>query len=471
MCLVIEYCPICSNFDSTAPQIPLKMKRILILCFLLFSLLFTSHAQNTFILNFSALDQYTPVNLDSVRVINLTRDCDTLLTWPDTTLIVGVVGIGESPMLARGFSITKVYPNPAPDFSTIEFSVPDHGAVDVELYDISGKSCSQISFTLAKGIHQIEVNPGMRNISACVIRWNSISRTVKLLRTNARGQSVAEINYLGLINESSKKAGKISSSPFYMLNGDQLLLVGYKDSLQAGITDTLEGNASYDFQFAYDIPCLTDSVVNYSGKTYATVQIFNQCWFAENLDVGTFIYTTQHMSNNYVIEKYCYDNWESSCSTNGGLYTWDEMMDYADHQGAKGICPPGWHVPSDLEWKILEGAVDGTYGIGHPEWNQQFYRGDKAGLHLKSTNGWTLGGNGDDAFGFQMKPIGQKDVFSITFGYQGYAGFFWTSTERNLQSAWARMIYCDFGTVNRQGYDIVGYNYKDYGFAVRCIRN
>ncbi len=51
------------------------------------------------------------------------------------------------------------------------------------------------------------------------------------------------------------------------------------------------------------------------------------------------------------------------------LYQWEEMMQYTTQQGAQGICPPGWHLPTDEEWKVLEGAVDSQYGIGDPEWD------------------------------------------------------------------------------------------------------
>jgi len=58
------------------------------------------------------------------------------------------------------------------------------------------------------------------------------------------------------------------------------------------------------------------------------------------------------MSNNSVIEKYCYNNEEDSCTKYGGLYQWDEMMQYTTEQGVRGICPAGWHLPTDEEWKI-----------------------------------------------------------------------------------------------------------------------
>ena len=81
------------------------------------------------------------------------------------------------------------------------------------------------------------------------------------------------------------------------------------------------------------------------------------------------IHGTMEQSNNGIIEKYCYNNEPDSCTKYGGLYQWNEMMQYTTQQGAQGICPPGWHLPTDEEWKVLEGAVDSQYGIGDPEWD------------------------------------------------------------------------------------------------------
>ena len=61
----------------------------------------------------------------------------------------------------------------------------------------------------------------------------------------------------------------------------------------------------------------------------------------------------QEMTNNGIIEKYCYDNDPVNCATYGGLYQWDEMMQYTTQQGTQGICPAGWHLPTDAEWTIL----------------------------------------------------------------------------------------------------------------------
>ena len=81
---------------------------------------------------------------------------------------------------------------------------------------------------------------------------------------------------------------------------------------------------------------LTDSR---DGKIYLTVQIGNQCWMAENLNIGEFIGSSVGQSDNDIIEKYCYDNNSTNCDTYGGMYTWDELMEYTSDSVNQGDMP------------------------------------------------------------------------------------------------------------------------------------
>lgn len=80
---------------------------------------------------------------------------------------------------------------------------------------------------------------------------------------------------------------------------------------------------------------------------------------AENLNTGIYVEDMKNpdphsnASDNGVIEKYCMRNDENNCSIFGALYDWDELMGYSDKEGARGICPEGWHVPTVGEWEIL----------------------------------------------------------------------------------------------------------------------
>jgi uncharacterized protein (TIGR02145 family) len=202
--------------------------------------------------------------------------------------------------------------------------------------------------------------------------------------------------------------------------------------------------------------------ISYEGKSYATVRIGDQCWMSQNLNVGQRINGSQNMSSNSTIEKYCYNDDVSYCEAYGALYQWGEVMKYSTIEGAQGLCPDGWHLPSDDEWKRLEGFADSNYGIGDPEWNQENFRGSDAGYRLKSISGWSYSSNGSDAFGFTAKPAGYRNLNGDFYNVGSY-GEFWTSTKPSGSDAWGRTLKVHEDGIKRS---------KDSGYwgrAVRCV--
>ena len=198
------------------------------------------------------------------------------------------------------------------------------------------------------------------------------------------------------------------------------------------------------------------------GQNYNTVLIGDQCWMAENLNIGTMINGTNDMTDDGVIEKYCYDNDSANCNEYGGLYQWNEMMEYDTTAGVQGICPDGWHLPTDDEWKILEGTVDSLHLVGDSIWNRIGFRGYDAGKNLKSKIGW-FQNTGTDAFEFTALPGG----CSIDDGYFykiTNSTLFWTSTE-NQGSAWNREVFYGVDKIGR------GFHVPENGYSVRCLKN
>ncbi len=207
-----------------------------------------------------------------------------------------------------------------------------------------------------------------------------------------------------------------------------------------------------------------NQIIDSDSNIYNTVLIGAQCWMAENLNIGTMINGSSNQTNNDTIEKYCYNNEADSCDVYGGLYQWDEMMQYVITEGTQGICPTGWHLPGDEEWKILEGTVDSQYPVGDPQWDNTGERGVDAGKNLKSTSGWFNNGNGTDFFGFGALPGGGCDS-NGSFTYLGYGGYWWSSSESEVTYAWDR--YLGYGN------DGTGRDYfsKTDGFSVRCLKD
>jgi len=189
------------------------------------------------------------------------------------------------------------------------------------------------------------------------------------------------------------------------------------------------------------------NTISYGGQTYNTVQIGTQCWLKENLNVGTRIDGTTGQTNNTptnIIEKYCYDNLESNCTTYGALYQWNEAMQYITTEKAKGICPIGWHIPTRAEFQACSTAVGGD------------------GNALKAVGQGTAPGAGTNTSGFSALLAG----FSISGGfYHLDETDFWSSTEYNTNDAYYLRLYNNNNSID------ITFGGKLYGFSVRCLKD
>ncbi|MBQ3720307.1 MAG: fibrobacter succinogenes major paralogous domain-containing protein [Fibrobacter sp.] len=213
-------------------------------------------------------------------------------------------------------------------------------------------------------------------------------------------------------------------------------------------------------------PCKTETednceygelVDDRDGQTYKTVKIGDQVWMAENLNF--------EMDNSS-----CYNDSVEYCEKYGLLYTWAVAMDSADTWSTtdkdcgygeecsptypvRGICPDGWHLPTQAEWDTLFTAVGGK---------------SVAGIKLKSTNGWNdddgESGNGMDAFSFLALPAGYRD-YGGYYKNEGNTANFWSSTGNDSSYAYEmRLNYSN---------DYAGlYNVnKNNGFSIRCLKD
>jgi uncharacterized protein (TIGR02145 family) len=206
------------------------------------------------------------------------------------------------------------------------------------------------------------------------------------------------------------------------------------------------------------VPCPGTPTITYEGQVYHTVQIGTQCWLKENLNVGTMIIGSQLQIDNQITEKYCYDNDPVNCQVYGGLYQWDEMMQYVFVPGVKGICPDGWHLPTEDEYCTLKVLIDPSVICDAFGWS-----GTDIGTKLKSTAGWEQGGNGTDAFGFMAIPAGYRALYGNFDGITGGC-FFWTSNVL-FPDAWLWFLTYYSTQTFRCHWD-------DYcGQSVRCLKD
>jgi uncharacterized protein (TIGR02145 family) len=202
----------------------------------------------------------------------------------------------------------------------------------------------------------------------------------------------------------------------------------------------------------FDCPCGSVipncGTVDYGGKIYNTVYIGTQCWLRENLDIGTMILGNQNQTNNSTIEKYCYNDISYNCVLFGGLYQWDEAMQYPDPPityPIQGICPPGWHYPQYAEFQQLSAVVGGD------------------GNALKALGHGVGSGVGTNTSGFTALLAGDRKVDG-TFENLGLYVNMSTSTENGTE-VWGVGL-----PTNSSGIFFGGIN-KQLGFSVRCVKD
>ncbi|MBK9575591.1 MAG: hypothetical protein IPK50_20690 [Fibrobacterota bacterium] len=184
------------------------------------------------------------------------------------------------------------------------------------------------------------------------------------------------------------------------------------------------------------------------GQAYKTVQIGTQTWMAENLNVK-------------VDSSWWYKNSADSGAKYGRLYQWAAALKLVDSCNLKicstqvakthqqGICPSGWHVPSDAEWDTLATHVGGAA---------------TAGKKLKSTSGWGGYDNSTDTYGFRALPAGLR-YYDGSVNYVGSRAYFWSSSEIDADYAWGRRLDAGGDDLYRH------YYFKEYGFSVRCLKD
>ncbi len=208
-----------------------------------------------------------------------------------------------------------------------------------------------------------------------------------------------------------------------------------------------------------------EGVADIDGNYYPIIRIGDYEWMAENLKT-----TRYNDGSNIDFPENDYSSWQTNTAgafgwpnndedygdLYGGLYNW-----YAVNTGK--LCPEGWRVPTDDEWKYLEGMVDSQVSVGNPVWNNTGFRGHDAGKMLKAASGWPDNGNGTDDYGFSALPAGLRSVNGDDH-WINIRGLFWTSTQ-TAHDAYRRGLLPENDDIAR------GESQRRNGYSVRCIRD
>ena len=227
----------------------------------------------------------------------------------------------------------------------------------------------------------------------------------------------------------------------------------------------------------------TNNVKDYDGNVYNTVQIGNQCWTRENM-------RTTHYANGGVIKfqasaggsygeafRYAPNNKQYNIPVYGYLYNWYAAMQGGDN--VQGLCPDGWHVPSETEWNTLINYVKANSNC------QCGNNSEYVAKSLSSTKGWNSNGttcapgnvNTNESYnnksGFSALPAGYQQWRSddgFALGWFGQYAWYWSSTSAtNNDNRYGRFAFKV--VYNSAVMQQAGNVWKYSAFSVRCLKN
>ncbi|MFC2101936.1 PKD-like domain-containing protein [Bacteroidota bacterium] len=175
------------------------------------------------------------------------------------------------------------------------------------------------------------------------------------------------------------------------------------------------------------------------GEHYPTTQIGTQCWFAKNLNYGIRTASSNLQRDNCIPEKFCFQYLAGKCLQYGGLYQWDEMMTYFDEEQVQGLCPPGWHIPSQTDWEILF----------------NYYINNAFAAKPLLYSGYS---------GYNALLAGTRFI-NTDWYFEGFATMIWSSTSHGTYKAWAHGL-------NMYNHGVSYYPaYRLNAFSVRCLKD
>jgi len=320
--------------------------------------------------------------------------------------------------------------------------------VELESRSITTAPASEVCYTIAVGGGNI--GAGMQGITGRGVCWStSVHPTIENDTTidgNGTGSYISQITGLSVSTTYFVRAyASVNTGTIY---GNEVSFT--TGSCGSSFTDIRDGN------------------------TYNTVLIGQQCWMTENLaylpvvnppnsgnNVNPYYYVYDYQGTDVVIAKA-----SSNYLTYGVLYNWPAAMagqgsSNSVPSGVQGVCPIGWHLPSDEEWKVLEMYLGMTQAAAN---SSGFYRGTDQGSKLKSTCCWYDHGNGTNSSGFTALPGGNR-FQGIPFWQLGSNADFWSSSGESSNRAWNRHLFYRKTGVFRNSFP------KSSGLSVRCTKD
>ena len=350
---------------------------------------------------------------------------------------------------------------------TITFTIHNNAVDGTTEYQENHSTTSS-----ALGLINLNVGQGTPTIGTfSAINWGSGTKFLQVAMNNGYGnidlgtQQMLSVPY-ALYTDNTHVS--ISTTGDTLSIGEQSVIVpGISASNPAkngGLgSQVLIGNTTCANKYISITGCGGQTSLSYDARTYDLVEIGGQCWFADNLA------TDQYRNGELIVTELDNATWSSTSSgayaypnndptydaTYGKLYNWFTTVD------SRGLCPTGWHVPTDCEWMSLEGSL----GMTVAEQETTGVRGTGIGGMLKATTNWASPNSGaTNVSGFTGLPGGQRSSNGGYF-YFDSGGYWWSSTNYGPALGYYRALMHNSSKVQYLGWN------KQHGFSVRCIRD
>ena len=435
------------------------------------------------------------VQLNRVTITNQTKGWTETIYWPDTTLTMqNGTGIDDYANNG-GFGLSQNNPNPFNGTTDVLLTVVNAGSATLEIMDVNGRMVVETTYALSLPFaqHQFRIHLSTAGTYVMTARQNGKTSSIKMV--NNGGGNDNRVEYVGIVetmctSSLQPKSGIRGNTNNPFNYGDQMKYVGYATINGTEYTSaqiSQAQNASQTFALQFNAvqdgrPCPgAATVTDRDGNTYNTVLIGNQCWMKENLR------TTRYADNTPIPQgrdtsstvAYRYNPGENynNKPAYGLLYNWPAVMrnvssSSANPSGVQGICPTGWHVPSDAEWTRLTDYLSSRseYVCGWSNSNIAKSLADTAGWSTEVYEcaiGNDLSAN--NATGFTAVPAGMygnyADPYEPYFSGIDYGAVFWSATESNSNNAYERNLSYLSAKVERESKN------KYLSYSVRCLRN
>jgi uncharacterized protein (TIGR02145 family) len=405
-------------------------------------------------------------SITTVEVENQTTGKKLSLSGGDILHLTSAVGISQPEEII--LSGMRIYPNPMTDNSIIALSPPEAGDAVITVYEITGKTVAQVQTYLEKNMQEFRLwglKNGLYLVSVCGNTYKYIGKLLcnGIFDGNPGIEKVSNTTEFNIEKKSKKELSNSQATvDMHYFNGEILKFKGISGNLSTIKT----GIPTQDELLTFNFILCTDG----DNNNYSVIDIGSQTWMAENLRTtryndGTTIPSVIDNAEwiNLSTPAYCWYNNDSIANkdTNGALYNWFTV-------NTEILCPYGWHIPGDDEWKTLELSL----GMSQEQADTSGPRGTDQGTQLKSISGWIEGGvgNGTNSCGFNALPAGLRPLDNGEFNYFGNTAVFWSSTEIFGDGAICRSIWLEENTVRRAAEESY-YLGKVNGYSVRCVKN